>query len=93
MERFELEFNKAETSLAGFPYGRAIYEHQVKDKINLSEKTEIVFPAQIERVASSFVQGFFADLVEKIGYIGIEKNITIRASSEKLAKTIRDNIY
>lgn len=93
MNRVELIFNKAETRLAGFPYGREVYEKQVKNYINVHEEIEIVFPNQIEKVASSFVQGFFSDLISKIGYLGIEKHVKIIASSEKLSKMIKKNIY
>lgn len=93
MNRVELIFNKAETRLAGFPYGREVYEKQVKNYINVGEEIEIVFPNQIEKVASSFVQGFFSELVSKIGYLGIEKHVKIIASSEKLSKMIKENIY
>ena len=68
MNKVELVFNKAETRLAGFPYGRDVYMKQVNGKVDLSGQIEIVFPKQIEKVASSFVQGFFSELVSKIGY-------------------------
>ena len=59
----------------------------------MSGQIEIVFPKQIEKVASSFVQGFFSELVSKIGYIGIDQKVTIVSSSSRLSDTIRKNIY
>ena len=93
MNKVELVFNKAETRLAGFPYGRDVYMKQVNGKVDLSGQIEIVFPKQIEKVASSFVQGFFSELVSKIGYIGIDQKVTIVSSSSRLSYTIRKNIY
>ncbi len=93
MNKVELVFNKAETRLAGFPYGRDVYMKQVNGKVDLSGQIEIVFPKQIEKVASSFVQGFFSELVSKIGYIGIDQKVTIVSSSSRLSDTIRKNIY
>ena len=93
MNKVELVFNKAETRLAGFPYGRDVYMKQVNGKVDLSGQIEIVFPKQIEKVASSFVQGFFSELVSKIGYIGIDQKFTIVSSSSRLSDTIRKNIY
>ena len=55
MKTINLQFPKSETRLAGFPYGEAVYNEQVKDIITFEDKIEIVFPNQIEKVASSFV--------------------------------------
>ena len=93
MNKFELVFEKSTTRLAGFPYGEKVYKDQVKDKINFDQPVTIVFPKRIERVASSFTQGFFAAFVEKIGYQGIEEKVTIVAGTEELEKNIRENIY
>lgn len=94
MKTIKLKFEKSVTRLAGFPFGKATYKNQVKNFIKLDgTTTEIVFPTQIEKVASSFVQGFFEELINSIGYDEIEKMFVIKASSEKLEKNIRENIY
>lgn len=87
-----LQFDKAATRVAGFPYGKSIFEKQVKGKINYSEYTEIVFPDSIKRVASSFVQGFFEEIVQNIGYGGVEKLISIKTCSGELSESIKRNI-
>lgn len=89
----KLDFPKSETSLAGFPYGENVYQNQVKGKISFDGDITIVFPNQIEKVASSFVQGFFANIVTAIGYKGIEKKVNIMSKDEKLTSSIRKNIY
>ena len=64
MKVVKLIFDKSQTRLAGFSYGETTYREQVKpiyDKINdENEQVKLVFPNQIEKVASSFVQGFFS---------------------------------
>lgn len=93
MTTINLNFPKSETRLAGFPYGEEVYKTQAQNNISFEEQITIVFPDQIEKVASSFVQGFFANLVMNIGYKGIERNIIIKTKSEALTTSIRKNIY
>ena len=93
MSIVKLEFPKSETRLAGFPYGVSVYEKQAKDYVSYDGEIRIIFPEQIEKVASSFVQGFFAELVDKIGYKGIERQVIIEAGTEVLVNEIRKNIY
>lgn len=97
MKIVNLIFEKSETRLAGFPYGEATYKNQVKptfdEIINDNEQIKIVFPDQIEKVASSFVQGFFSELINTIGYAKIEEKFIIESSSENLTIKIQENIY
>jgi len=97
MKIVELKFDKSETRLAGFPYGEATYTDQVKESVELQknneERIKIIFPAQIEKVASSFVQGFFSELINTIGYDKIEELFIIESSNEKLTKKIIANMY
>lgn len=93
MTTINLEFPKSETRLAGFPYGEQVYKAQAKNIVSIDDKITIVFPDQIEKVASSFVQGFFANLVMSIGYKGIERNVIIKTRNEALTTSIRKNIY
>lgn len=88
-----LSFGKSETRIGGFPHGKEVFDKQVKDKIDYMGKNVIIFPDQIIKVASSFTQGFFSDIVSKIGYEGIEKKIDIRASSEKLVEDIKADLF
>lgn len=93
MNTINLMFDKSETRLAGFPYGEAVFKSQVEDKINYSEEINIIFPDNIEKIASSFIQGFFSKIIQNIGYTGFEKNVHIHCSSEELKQYIRKNIY
>jgi len=93
MRAINLKFPKSEIKLVGFPYGEEVYKNQAQDYISLDDKITIIFPDQIEKVASSFVQGFFANLVMTIGYKGIEGNVKIKTRNEALTASIRKNIY
>lgn len=97
MKVVKLIFDKSQTRLAGFPYGETTYREQVKpiyDKISdENEQVKLVFPNQIEKVASSFVQGLFSELINSIGYEKIEERFIIESSNEKLTARIQENIY
>ncbi|MBE5854145.1 MAG: hypothetical protein E7297_02165 [Lachnospiraceae bacterium] len=82
MNKVELVFDKKLTNLAGYDYGVSIYNEQVKGKIDLNETFEIVFPAQIKGIASSFVQGFFEEIVVNIGLIETGKRARIISENE-----------
>jgi len=97
MRSIELKFDKSQTRLAGFPYGEKTFKNQVKKHIQNGDSQtscyKIIFPVQIEKVASSFVQGFFSELINSIGYEEIERQIIIEASNDILTKKIIENIY
>lgn len=87
----ELKFDSTITSLAGNPYGRKVFLDQVKNKIDYSEQCIIVFPAQIKRIASSFVQGFFKEIIENVGLLNFNSQIVIRGNP-RVIKSIQENI-
>ena len=87
-----LKFDKMYSGLASNPFGKKTYIEQVKGKVDESQKIRIVFPDQIESVASSFVQGFFADWIDRYGYGWIKDNIEIKARSKELEDKIYENI-
>lgn len=92
--KVNLIFDKTTSRLAGNPYGKEMYHAQVEDKYkDYSEELIIVFPDNIKKVASSFVQGFFTALVSEIGYEGIAEKVTVKAESDELAKEIMERIH
>ena len=93
MKRINLEFDKATTRLAGNPYGKTEFEKQAKDLIDYNDINVIIFPKQIEKIASSFTQGFFSTIVEKVGYAGFDNVIEIEAKDKKLADTIHSDLF
>ena len=77
----KLELDENATRLAGNPYGREIYRKQVKDKIDINNINTIEFPERIKKVASSFVQGFFTELLDTHGYYKMRNIIEIKLST------------
>ncbi|MFC3928730.1 hypothetical protein ACVR05_00575 [Streptococcus caprae] len=67
VKEIKLNFKKTYISLSGNPYGQQIYTEQVKKISDTDDKIRLVFPEQIENIASSFFQGLFKDELEKIG--------------------------
>lgn len=91
--RIELKFEKATTRLAGNPYGRAVFNEQVKSKIDYTKMNIIVFPNSIEKIASSFVQGFFALIIEQVGYSEFDKYVKIETGKEELTRNMREDLF
>lgn len=85
---FNLDFDKTVTMLAGYDYGYEVYNSQIKGKIDVYTNFTIIFPDQIKRVASSFSQGFFKEIAEKIGIVGIEERLIIISAKEDLKEQI-----
>ena len=88
----ELKFDKTISGLAGNDYGYEEYKKQIKDKFNYDKKNIIIFPEQIKKVAISFVQGMFKDILKEIDKNEIEKYVIIKSSSDQLTKRIWNNI-
>lgn len=91
-QRIELTFAKDLSKLAGNAFGRNTYESQVKDCIDLSKNIVFVIPSQIDRIASSFVQGFFDVIVNEIGIVGIEEQVSFDSSINNLKEFVLENL-
>ena len=81
------------TKLAGNSYGRKLFDWQVYGRIDLNEPFTIVFPEQIDYLASSFIQGFFGKIYTEIGREEMEKNFDVVVSKiSNPKKTILDRL-
>ena len=90
MKTINLKFNKMITSLAGNAYGKSIFKEQCED-IDYKSGIEIIFPDQIKYIATSFIQGFFQEIVENIGIVGIMQNVEIKSNTiTNLKKFVTD---
>lgn len=90
--RIILSFDKTLSGLAGNNFGYEEYKRQIKEKFDYNSNNIIVFPNTIEKVAISFIQGMFKEILEKINKNEIETYVTIKSSSEQLSKKIIENI-
>jgi hypothetical protein len=91
-QQIKLNIRKDITKLAGNKYGKVIYQTQVRDNINLEEEVVFIIPEQIDRAASSFVQGFFDDIIKKIGIEGIKTRITFQTNIPNFKQFVVDNL-
>ena len=70
--------------LAGYDYGKLIYDTQVKGKINFDYDFYITIPDNIELICSSFIQGFLCDIINSIGTSNTAKRIHIISKNPKI---------
>lgn len=82
--KVKLTFEDNIIGLAGYEYGKQIYDLQVKDKIDINQKFYIEIPSSIQFAASSFVQGFFSQIIDQIGLSLTEKRATIISENENI---------
>ena len=79
-----LTFDANVIGLAGYEYGKQIYDLQVRDKIDISQEFYIEIPSNIQFAASSFVQGFFSQIIDQIGLTQTEERAIIISENEKI---------
>ena len=89
----ELEFPKTISTLAGNPYGNEVYEKQVKDKFRLDVVNIICFPNNIDDLATSFIQGFFAEIVKITGHDNFYSAVKIQSIHERIKRRIEENLF
>lgn len=70
--------------LAGYEYGEQIYETQVRGNIDINKDFYIEIPSNIQFAASSFVQGFFSNIIEEIGLSLTEKRAKIISENDSI---------
>ncbi len=87
-----LEFDKTITRLAGFPYGEKVYSEQIKGRVDFTKPVTIEFPSQIVKIGSSFVQGFFNEIVASVGIAEIGKLVQVVAGTEEVKQSIFENL-
>ncbi|MFH0580871.1 STAS-like domain-containing protein [Streptococcus mitis] len=92
MKEIKLTFKKTYISLAGNPEGKEIFKNQIKPYIQDEEKIKLIFPPEIENVASSFFQGLFEEELEKIGKKRVESKYTLVFENENLDYSIKEAI-
>lgn len=88
----KIECDKTINILVGFDAGKNTYEKQVKDKIVFNENLTIIIPNNIKRIGSSFTQGFFKEIKEKIGIRGIENQIEIKSDEINFKDSVIENL-
>lgn len=80
--RIHLSFDKTMYGLAGYKYGVEVFNEQVAPQLDYSKQIELIFPSNIEMIASSFIQGLFSEIVKKIGYQGVQEKFDFKGGKE-----------
>lgn len=87
-----LNFDKTMSGLAGYEFGESEYKSQLDGKIDYEQLNVIIFPDNIKKVAISFVQGMFSEILKKINKEEIDKYIEIISIHEKVKEKVIYNI-
>ena len=90
----ELQFKKTTVALAGNPYGKRIFDEQVRPKLSNSadEEVTITIPMQITYVTSSFIQGFFDYWLRTMNCDEIKEKVIVKAGTDRIVSYIWDNL-
>lgn len=91
MKCIYLVFPEGKTRLVGYSNGKYIYNMQLKGEISPDEITYIIFPEQIEKVSSSFLEGLFEDIFNQFGYKVAGEKIRIETKNESLRSSMLMN--
>ena len=90
-EKIEIIVPKDLTKLAGNKFGQKCYL-EIKNRININDDIIFVLPDRIDRVASSFVQGFFSELYLALGYSGIKEKISFETKIQDFKEFVLENL-
>ncbi|MBO5435310.1 hypothetical protein J6A31_05795 [bacterium] len=90
--RVALTFNKNIVALGSRENGRNAYAEYARGKLNPNEDFYIEVPDTIKWVSSSFVQGFFEEIVNQIGYSLTQKRMHIICTNTKIAKDFKNKL-
>lgn len=87
-----LTFAGSMNSLAGFEFGRQVYFVQVDNKLDYNSEFCIKFPNTIKYIAPSFAQGFFSEIIKKIGLYNLMNRINIECDNERIPQKVMHQI-
>ncbi|MCI9420251.1 MAG: hypothetical protein HFG32_09610 [Eubacterium sp.] len=87
-----LKFDKLITDLAGNRYGVSVYESQVEHNVDFNKINIVIFPYEIEDIASSFIQGFYKKLGEEHGKMAALEIMELLALNNETQNKIKECI-
>lgn len=80
------------TAMAGYDFGKILSESLIGNP-KPNTFIEINVDPKIQFLSSSFVQGFFAEYLNKYGWDDFNKYIIIKCNTEQMEKMIRDRLF
>ena len=88
-----LEFDdKTIIALAGYDYGKKIFNEQVGEQVDIDQGINLIFPDQIQKLASSFVQGFFSTWVKRDGFQKVLEKVHVQSVHQRIEHFIQKNL-
>ena len=94
MEKIEIKgIPNSLARLIGFELGVHVYNENDLNNIDLKDKVEIVFPETIEKISSSFVQGFFSGFIKKVGKNTAKEQVIIKMKDDELTSMFYKKLY
>lgn len=80
------------TAMAGYDFGKLLSKTLMNNP-KPNTFIEINVDPKIQLFSSSFVQGFFAEYLNKYGWDHFNKYIIIKCDTEQMEKSIRDRLF
>lgn len=90
--RICLAFDKLVTNLAGNRYGASVYKSQVEKNMDINKVNIVIFPNEIEDIASSFIQGLYKKLGEEHGKVAALEIMQLSAQNNEAENKIKECI-
>lgn len=88
----ELVFDKRITNLAGNRFGKEVYVNQIEKEVDVNIKNIIIFPIEIEDIASSFIEGIYKVLGERHGKIKALEIMELQSKNVEVQEKIDNSI-
>ena len=89
--KIALTFEESLSKLVGEISGKKVYTEQVRGKLDFSLTAYIKFPSHIARISSSFVHGFFREILDDYGVSLVGAKIIVEGD-EWLVSFIMENL-
>lgn len=86
------ESGQSITAMAGYEFGRLLSKNLMANP-KPDTFIEINVDPKIQIFSSSFVQGFFAEYLNKYGWDNFNKYVIIKCDTEQMEKIIRDRLF
>ena len=86
-----IDLPKELTHLAGHQYGKTVFD-SIKAQMDYDKPITFVFPGRITHVATSFIQGFFEEIMNHWCYYDLETKMFVVSGISNLKKIFIDDL-
>ena len=92
MKTIKLIFNGSLSSLCGNPFGKKVFDDQVKKYMSDDDQIKVIIPDSIDSVSMSFAQGFVSFVAEKYGMPNVTKHLIIYSAHERVMRKFNEAV-